>query len=178
MGLSASTTLAQDLDLKSEKDLITIANNNGFTGQLAENLKNLRSKPGQVAVIKQVGDYNNASITQNGVNLFAYILQTGDHLDADLILKGSNNSAVMKQNGSYLTTNVKLSGVNNNFKLLQAGTGLSNHIKLLNVTGMDVLFLQTESAFYYSQNGGIGIPLKLTSNRDVPTIIVTNSKIR
>jgi len=174
-GFSISSAFAQNIEEKSTEDLIKIAEQNGFKGQLNQDLRNLRDMPGQAAVIKQIGDNNNAKVTLSGVNLFTYILQDGSHLNANLLLEGRDNNAVIKQFGSYLTSDIILQGRNNDFKMLQNGQGLSNDIKLLNANNMDIIFMQTEQQFLYSQNGKGGIPLTIETNQTVPTITVTNN---
>lgn len=171
----ASTAFSQGTE-KTEKELITIAEKNGFTGQLNQSLQNIKSSYQQAVIIEQAGNNNHAVINQNGVDLFAYILQKGNYLKANLTLIGSHNSVVIKQKGNYLTAKVKLAGHYNDLKLLQAGSNLHNNIKLLNVNGMDVMFLQTNTNFYYLQSGmkGNGIALTITTTQSVPTIIVRN----
>lgn len=175
--LSSSSVFAQiDIKDKTEKELITIAQNEGFTGALEQQLKELRSIPRQAVIIKQIGDQNTAVVKLNGTGHFAYILQNGNSLKAELTLFGSNNNAIIKQLGSDLLTDIKITGRNNNFKLLQKGSNLSNKIKLLNVAGTDILMMQTNGRFLYSQNGsGNGVPLTIMTSQAVPHIIIRNN---
>ncbi len=161
---------------ETEMNLKEIAKNIGFRGSLVMSLQELMGASVTAAVIKQNGDGNYAKIVQNGANQFGYILQVGSFNNATLRMHGSDNNAILKQRGDYLATGVKLAGYNNDFKLLQKGTNLSNNIKLLDIMGTDILMLQTQNRFLYSQNAsGNGIPLTIKTSQSVPTIIVRNN---
>lgn len=79
---------------------------------------------GNVALIIQTGNGNDATIFQYGDYNFGGITQTGDYNDAELDIRGDRNFAVIEQYGSFNYAEKSLTGDNNWFQLEQTGNGL------------------------------------------------------
>ncbi len=109
------------------------------------------------AVITQVGDDNDASITQEGIHA-ARIYQEGNENEADIGQTGINNTAFISQVGNYNDNSVTVAGEDNTAILVQQGDNMDLNLKVTEGVGRTVdirQFGETHTVGFVGEDGKI-----------------------
>lgn len=92
-----------------------------------------------VSSLFQIGDYNDASVIQNGEDNYSAIVQYGNYNEAGITISGNSNFAFIGQKGNSNYAYREIKGDTQDFMLFQIGNGNYFNVGSTPLPGMRIL---------------------------------------
>lgn len=99
---------------------------------------NTPTLPGNISEILQVGNFNNASVIQNGRMNYTGVIQYGDFNEADIDLTGNFNYVLIGQFGNNNVVEKTIHDNAQSFQLIQVGDNLNFSVEGNMLPGMRI----------------------------------------